>query len=314
MAKQQRGLGRGLGALLGDDDLDFSPVRKPVQYVNSTPALVRNAKGGEILSLEISKIEPNPYQPRVSFDREAMEELAASIKSLGMIQPITVRRISDERYQIISGERRYRAATMAGLDTVPAYIRNADDTGMLEMAIVENVQRADLDPIEVAMSYQRLMEECHLTQEKLASRIGKGRVSVANYLRLLKLPAKVQYDLKVGNVSVGHAKVLLSLEDSRLQEKLCDEIIRDGLSVRALEQRIKDLETASDPHQNTERKHSDALLSDERIIRASSWLGSFFDKKVSVKAGPDGKGSMTIHFKSLRQVEDFCRMLEEHNL
>ena len=232
MAKNQpRGLGKGLGALLGGEDL--TELRKPVGYINkevvSSPE-VQPKDTSDVLRIPVDLIEPNPYQPRMSFDNEALQELASSIRTLGLIQPITVRRKGD-KYQIISGERRYRASLIAGMDMVPAYIRDASEQGMLEMAIVENIQRENLDPIEVAMSYQRLMEECRLTQEQMADRVGKKRASVANQLRLLKLPAKVQHDLKVGLVSVGHAKVLLAVEDPATQELLCDLIVKGGLSV-----------------------------------------------------------------------------------
>ena len=168
----------------------------------------------------------------MAFDSESLEELADSIRTFGLIQPISVRKQPDGRYQIISGERRFRACRLAGMDVIPAYIRATDNQGMLEMAIVENIQRQDLDPIEVAMSYQRLIDECNLTQEKMAQRVGKKRASIANYLRLLKLPAKVQHDLKSGLLSTGHAKVLLGIEDPHIQELLCDLTIKEGLSVR----------------------------------------------------------------------------------
>lgn len=313
MAKQTRGLGKGLSALLGDD-AEFATFRKPVQYVNPSPSAVKNATGGEILSVEISRIEPNPYQPRVTFDQEALAELSASIKALGLIQPITVRRISDDKYQIISGERRFRAARLAGLKTIPAYVRNADDTGMLEMAIVENVQRYDLDPIETAMSYQRLIEECHLTQESMAERIGKSRVAVTNFLRLLKLPAKVQYDVKVGNISVGHAKVLLGLDNAAQQENLSDEIIRTGLSVRALEQRVREVLNGAPSVQPKNQGEKEPAVLPERYAHVVDVIGRYFDNNVSLKRTSSGKGSLTIRFKNDRQLQEFCRMLEENSL
>ena len=207
MSKQQKGLGKGLGALLGVET-DLSQIRKPVGYVNKEVVSVEQPQQGgtaDIMRIPVDMIEPNPFQPRMNFDQDALEELADSIRTLGLIQPITVRRKDDGRYQIISGERRFRASRLAGLDMMPAYIRDTNDQGMLEMAIVENIQRENLDPIEVAMSYQRLIEECSLTQEQMAVRVGKKRASVTNYLRLLKLPAKIQHDLKVGLLSVGHA-------------------------------------------------------------------------------------------------------------
>lgn len=210
MSKQQRGLGRGIGALLGDVG-DLESLRSPVGYVNKEVVGTKEPQDtADVLRIPVDMIEPNPFQPRMSFDQEALEELALSIRTFGLIQPITVRKKSDNRYQIISGERRFKACRMTGMTMVPAYIRDANDQGMLEMAIVENIQRENLDPIEVAMSYQRLIDECSLTQEQMADRVGKKRASVTNYLRLLKLPAKVQHDLKVGLLSVGHAKLFLA--------------------------------------------------------------------------------------------------------
>lgn len=242
MSKQQRGLGKGIGALLGAD-ADLSNIRKPVGYINKEVVTSDQPRQGtaDVLRIPTDMIEPNPFQPRMNFDQEALEELGESIRTLGLIQPITVRRKPDGRYQIISGERRFRACRATGMEMIPAYIRDTDDQGMLEMAIVENIQRENLDPIEVAMSYQRLIEECNLTQEQMAIRVGKKRASVTNYLRLLKLPAKIQHDLKVSLLSVGHAKVLLGVEDQQLQEYLCDLVIKDDLSVRQLEEKIKKL-------------------------------------------------------------------------
>ena len=242
MSKQQRGLGRGIGALLGDVG-DLESLRSPVGYVNKEVVGTKEPQDtADVLRIPVDMIEPNPFQPRMSFDQEALEELALSIRTFGLIQPITVRKKSDNRYQIISGERRFKACRMTGMTMVPAYIRDANDQGMLEMAIVENIQRENLDPIEVAMSYQRLIDECSLTQEQMADRVGKKRASVTNYFRLLKLPAKVQHDLKVGLLSVGHAKVILGVADQTLQEQLCDLVIKHGLSVRQLEDKIKELQ------------------------------------------------------------------------
>ena len=223
--KQESRLGKGLSALLGDIQT-IGPERKPVGYINKEIAGSKPEQDyGDVLRIPADLIEPNPYQPRMDFDGEALEELSESIRTFGLIQPISVRKLRNGRYQIISGERRFRACRLAGMDIIPAYIRTADDQGMLEMAIVENIQRQDLDPIEVAMSYQRLMDECNLTQEMMARRVGKKRASVANYLRLLKLPTKVQHDLKTGLLSIGHAKVILGVEDTHIQELLCDLVI-----------------------------------------------------------------------------------------
>ncbi len=305
MSRQQRGLGKGLGALLGGD-ADLSQIRKPVGYVNKEVVSDSLPQQGtvDILRIPVDMIEPNPFQPRMSFDQETLEELAESIRTLGLIQPITVRRKPDGRYQIISGERRFRACQLAGMDMVPSYIRDTDDQGMLEMAIVENIQREDLDPIEVAMSYQRLIDECSLTQEQMAIRVGKKRASVTNYLRLLKLPAKIQHDLKVGLLSVGHAKVLLGVEDVRLQEYLCDLVIKDGMSVRQLEDKIKKL---SEPKKQAEEHEQD--LPDE-YFKVLEIVGRYFDNNISLKRNSGGKGSMTIHFSSDEEVRRFLKAIE----
>ena len=308
MSKQQRGLGKGLGALLGGDSPDLTHIRKPVGYVNKqvvTETQVKTQDTADILRIPVDLIEPNPYQPRMSFDQEALEELADSIRTLGLIQPITVRKKTDGRYQIISGERRFRACRLAGLDMVPAYIRDTNDQGMLEMAIVENIQREDLDPIEVAMSYQRLIEECSLTQEQMAIRVGKKRASVTNYLRLLKLPAKIQHDLKVGLLSVGHAKVLLGIEDLKVQEYLCDLVIKEGLSVRQLEEKIAKL---SEPKKKAEPEAQD--LPDE-YFKVLELVGKYFENNISLKRSTNGKGSMTIHFTSDDEVKRFLKALED---
>jgi ParB family chromosome partitioning protein len=305
MSKQQRGLGKGLGALLGGDP-DLSQIRKPVGYVNKE--VVKNDQPqdtSDILRIPVDMIEPNPFQPRMSFGQEALEELAESIRTLGLIQPITVRHKSDGRYQIISGERRFRACQMAGMDMIPAYIRDTNDQGMLEMAIVENIQRENLDPIEVAMSYQRLIDECSLTQEQMAVRVGKKRASVTNYLRLLKLPAKIQHDLKVGLLSVGHAKVLLGVEDIKLQEYLCDLVIRDDMSVRQLEEKIKKM---SEPKKTG---NDDSQELPEEYFKVLEIVGRYFENNISLKRSANGKGAMTIHFNSDDEIRKFLKAIEK---
>lgn len=308
MSKQQRGLGKGLGALLGGE-ADLSQIRKPVGYVNKEVVSVEQPQQGgtaDIMRIPVDMIEPNPFQPRMNFDSEALEELADSIRTLGLIQPITVRRKVDGRYQIISGERRFRACSHAGMDMIPAYIRDTNDQGMLEMAIVENIQRENLDPIEVAMSYQRLIEECSLTQEQMAVRVGKKRASVTNYLRLLKLPAKIQHDLKVGLLSVGHAKVLLGVEDQALQEHLCDEVIKNDMSVRQLEDKIKRM---TEPKKQTESPDGQDLP--DEYFKVLEIVGKYFENNISLKRNNTGKGSMTIHFNSDDEVRKFLKALEE---
>jgi ParB family chromosome partitioning protein len=304
MAKVQHGLGRGLSALLGDDAADLREIRKPVGYINKevVGTTVKEVTA-DVLRIPVDLIEPNPFQPRTSFSEEALLELADSVRTFGLIQPITVRK-RGSKYQIISGERRYRACMMAGMDMIPAYIRDANDQGMLEMAIVENIQRENLDPIEVAMSYQRLMEECRLTQEQMADRVGKKRASVANQLRLLKLPAKVQHDLKVGLVSVGHAKVLLVIDDPKVQEALCDLIVRRGLSVRQLEEKVRALEKGI-----TEAEKEPQELP-EMYYRLLENVNRYFGENISLRRSPAGKGTLTIRFDSDEQMERFLQALD----
>ena len=274
MAKNQYGLGKGLGALLGGEDL--SELRKPVGYINKE---VVSAEGkpqdtSDVLRIPIDLIEPNPYQPRMNFDTEAMQELADSIRTFGLIQPITVRRRGN-KYQIISGERRYRASISAGMDMIPAYIRDAC-----------------------------LMEECRLTQEQMADRVGKKRASVANQLRLLKLPAKVQHDLKVGLVSVGHAKVLLGVEDPSVQEMLCDLIVKNGLSVRQLEDKVRNL--GKEPARKEEPQELP-----EMYYRLLENVGRYFGENISLRRGKEGKGTLTIKFDSDSQMEQFLQALDQ---
>ncbi|MBQ3723439.1 MAG: ParB/RepB/Spo0J family partition protein [Bacteroidales bacterium] len=304
--KTQRGLGKGLGALLGDS-ADLENFRKPVGYVNKeivsndTPA----EAAADVLRIPVGMIEPNPFQPRVTFDPDALEELADSIRTLGLIQPITVRKTGDGRYQIISGERRFRACKLAGMDMIPAFILAASDQGMLEMALVENVQRQDLDPIETALGYQRLIDECHLTQDQMAQRVGKKRASVTNFLRLLRLPAKVQHDLKVGLISVGHAKVILGVDEPKDQEALCDLVIKEDLSVRQLEDKVRRLERAAMPS-----PYSDSVDLPETYYRVLEYMGRYFGDNISLKRSASGKGSITLRFDSDAEMEEFLKALE----
>ena len=278
--KQESRLGKGLSALLGDIQT-IGPERKPVGYINKEIAGSKPEQDyGDVLRIPVD-----------------------------LIEPISVRKLKNGRYQIISGERRFKACKRAGMDIIPAYIRTADDQGMLEMAIVENIQRQDLDPIEVAMSYQRLMDECNLTQEMMAQRVGKKRASVANYLRLLKLPTKVQHDLKTGLLSTGHAKVLLGVEDPHIQELLCDLVIKDGLSVRQLEEKVHKL--SKDENTKAATKQQD--LPDE-YYKVLEHIGKFFDNSISLKRSASGKGTMTIKFNSDEEVGRFLKALEDSNI
>ncbi|MBQ2069109.1 MAG: ParB/RepB/Spo0J family partition protein [Bacteroidales bacterium] len=304
-SKPLHGLGRGLGAILGDKD-SLQSLRKPIGYVNKEIAGAKEPQNtSDILRIPIGMIEPNPFQPRMSFDQEALQELAESIRTFGLIQPVTVRHKANGKYQIISGERRYRACQIAGMDMIPAYIREANDQGMLEMAIVENIQRENLDPIEVAMSYRRLIEECSLTQEQMAERVGKKRVSVTNYLRLLKLPAKVQHDIKVGLLSVGHAKVLLSVDDSVLQEQLCDLVVKNDMSVRALEEKLKKLASEGAAKPVREQQLPDAYT------KVLEHMGKYFGNNISLKRSASGKGTITVRFDSDSEIERFLDALDK---
>lgn len=309
MSREPKGLGKGLSALLGDATPSADQFRKPIGYVNKEMVGARlRQDSSDIFRIPMDMIEANPFQPRKSFDPESLEELAASIRTLGLIQPITVRKISNTQYQIISGERRFKACRMAGMTTIPAYVRDANDQGMLEMAIVENVQRENLDPIETAVSYRRLIEECNLTQDQMADRLGKKRATVTNTLRLLKLPAKVQHDLKVGLLSVGHAKAILSIEDGTVQEQLCDLVLADGLSVRQLEALVRKIQLGDRPPQGKVKKETAALP--DSYTRLIGHMGKFFSKDIAVRRNASGRGTISISFNSDEEVDRFLEALE----
>ena len=288
MAKRAA-LGKGLGALLGDA-APIKDTREIHRMVGGNPAAVSE--------IPIGQIVPNPWQPRSEFDQEALEELAASIRTLGIIQPLTLRQTGPGTYQIISGERRYRAARLAGLTSVPAYIRQADDAAMLEMAIVENIQREDLDAIETALSFQRLIDECNLTQEAMALRVGKKRATITNYLRLLRLPDEIQKALKLGKISVGHAKVLLGVESPAQQRKLFENTVRSDWSVRQLEQKVQAL------NRGRKEKAAEEALPD-LFYSLAERVGRHFDGNVAVRRDAKGGGTITIRFNNDNQVQEF---------
>jgi ParB family chromosome partitioning protein len=294
-------LGRGLGALISD--ANNMPFNRPSTYEGQvTPA--------SISEIAIEKIVANPYQPRSTFDQDALAELADSIKTLGLIQPITVRQTESGSYQIISGERRFRAAQIAGLTYIPAYIRKADDQGMLEMAIVENIQRENLDSIEIALSFERLIEECSLTQEQMADRVGKKRATITNYLRLLRLPAEIQLAIRAGKISMGHAKALLAVDNPPKQLKLCNQIIEQDLSVRASEEKAKKI---SSPKADKKAPEQTSEL-DESYFRVIDILGRYFNNNVSLKKDEKGGGSITLRFGGDGEIADFLKALEKTNL
>ncbi|MBQ0025330.1 MAG: ParB/RepB/Spo0J family partition protein [Bacteroidales bacterium] len=291
-------LGKGLGAIIAEANQNYQK-NDLASVIKSGPAAVSE--------IPLDQIEPNPYQPRATFDEEALAELAESIKTLGIIQPITLRQLEANKYQIISGERRFRASQAAGLKTIPAYIRKADDGAMLEMAIVENIQRENLDAIETALSFQRLIDECNLTQEGMADRVGKKRATITNYLRLLKLPEEIQAAIKIGKVSVGHAKVLLGVEDTAKQISLCESLIKEDWSVRQLEQKVKVANSVKQDKPEDGKEEEPQLP--QMYYTVAENIGRHFGNKVSVKRSAKGSGTITIHFDNDSQVEDFLKDL-----
>ncbi|MCB0795003.1 MAG: ParB/RepB/Spo0J family partition protein [Flavobacteriales bacterium] len=285
---KKRGLGRGLSALLEDPNTDITE-RASITEVGGTRTT------GGVAQLALSQIEPNPFQPRTHFAPEALSELASSIVQLGVVQPVTVRKVGYDRFQLISGERRFRASQQAGLTHIPAYVRVANDEAMLEMALVENIQREDLDAIEVAISYKRLIEEVSLTQEQLSTRIGKDRTSVTNYLRLLKLPPEVQLGIRQRQLGMGHARALLSVDDPEKQIELYRRIVESQMSVREVE------EAARTARKNP--KHRGAKGSDKVHPDTSAKLAELFGTKVAVKENSRGKGRIEIAYKDPHQFE-----------
>jgi ParB family chromosome partitioning protein len=291
MAKKSA-LGRGLGAL--------------IDGANDAPTVETSSSINEI---EISKIVANPYQPRTKFDEDALNELAASIKEIGIIQPITLRKIDDDQYQIIAGERRFRASKLAGLTSIPAYVRTADDEGMLEMALVENIQREDLDAIEIALSYQRLIEECKLTQESLSDRVGKKRSTVTNYLRLLKLPARIQKGIVEKSISMGHARALVNIQDSEMQLMIFDEIIKNEFSVRRVEEIVRNYNENSESFQANEKVKKDKFPTEYQDLHHH--LSKHFQSKVDFRMDQTGKGKIIIPFGSTKDLERILGILDK---
>lgn len=309
MAKIQTGLGKGLGALISDANAIQNKAKvTQTQQQNQHQAQPQRPLVSTT-EIDIQKIEPNPFQPRTEFNQEAIDELSASIKLLGVIQPITVRPIENDRYQIISGERRYRASIQAGMHTIPAYVRKTDDKGMLELAIVENIQREDLDSIEVALSFSRLIDECSLTQEAMAERVGKKRATVTNYLRLLKLPAEIQFAIRAKKISMGHAKAILGLEKSKDQLKLTNQIIEKDLSVRQTEEKVKKLTGIK-----KEKEIKDDIDIPDTHFKVIEIIGKYFNNNVTIKRTNKGAGDITIRFNSDAEMEDFLNKLENSNI
>lgn len=290
---KKRVLGRGLDAILKSPDTDITSEDISGNYV-----------AGAIADLEIKNIEVNPFQPRTDFDQMELRELAESIKEQGVIQPVTVRKVGFNKYQLIAGERRLRASQLAGADKVPAFIRIANDEQMLELALIENIHRKSLNAIEIAISYQRLIDECKLTQEKLSEKIGKNRPTIANYLRLLKLPPEVQIALRDGLISVGHARALITIEKVSLQKKILHQIIDKGLNVRQVELLVRK------PDQKKEGEKTTTTIP-EKYSRAAAELSQRLATKVSLRRSNNGQGSIVISFKGDDEFDKIISLMKD---
>ncbi|MDD4822969.1 MAG: ParB/RepB/Spo0J family partition protein [Bacteroidales bacterium] len=287
MADKRMVLGRGLDALL-----DTNPVT--------------TEGSSSINEVDITKIHPNPDQPRTNFDEDALNELAVSIRQLGIIQPITLRKLADDNYQIIVGERRYRASLLAGKRTIPAYVKTADDDSVMEMALIENIQREDLNAIEIALAYQKLLDQYQMTQESLSDRLGKKRTTIANYVRLLKLPAVIQLGLKNKLIDMGHARALITVEDPKMQLSLYERIEKEGLSVRKVEELVRKIQKGD----TLPSSASTTQKSPEDFKILSEHLSNFFNSSVSLKCNDKGKGTISIAFKSEKELERILKILD----
>ena len=290
MKMKRSALGKGLDSLISMDD-------------------IQTGGSSAINEIPINQINPNPEQPRQNFDEEALEELATSIRELGIIQPLTLRSVGDNAYQIISGERRDRAALLAGLQTVPAYIRTANDSEVTEMALIENIQREDLNAIEIALTFRKLIDQYKLTQERLSERIGKKRATIANFLRLLKLPAEVQLGLHDHTLDMGHARALLSLDDPKLQLKLYNETIKKGLSVRQVEQRAKQMQQAADSDRSAQSGGKLVNAKDYAILQKH--LSAAFGVPVKFTCDASGKGKITFPFTTEGELEKIISIFDQ---
>lgn len=289
-------LGRGLGALITDAAEDAKPRGEVVAAMQE---------------LRLDDIRPNPFQPRTEFDEEALKELAASIRTIGIVQPITVRMVADGKYEIIAGERRFRASKLAGKETIPAYIRNTEDESLLELALIENIQREDLNAIEVAISYQRLLDECNLTQDSLSERVGKKRTTVANYLRLLKLPAQIQLAIRDKKISMGHARAIINIEDPDTQFMIFEQILKYDFSVRKVEEIVRELANPKEEPaaSGTESRKMKNDIGD--YIELQKHLSRRFDTKVELKRNESGRGKIVISFKSDEELEKIVGLLDK---
>lgn len=291
MAQRRNALGRGLDALLSMDD-------------------VKTEGSSSINEIELSKISVNPNQPRREFDDIALQELADSITEIGIIQPITLRKLSDDEYQIIAGERRYRASLRAGKTDIPAYIRTADDENVMEMALIENIQREDLNSVEIALAYQQLIEQYNLTQERLSERVGKKRTTIANYLRLLKLPAPIQMALQNKEIDMGHARALISLGDPKLQVKVFEEIQQHGYSVRKVEEIVKSLGEGEAVKSGGKKIAPKKSKLPEEFDMLKQHLSGFFSTKVQLTCSDKGKGKISIPFNNEEELERIMEIFD----
>jgi len=298
MAKKQA-LGRGLGALLSDASTDITS-NLGIEHKENVV--------GNIAMLKINQIDVNPFNPRTEFDKEGLAELASSIKEIGIVQPLTVRKLGYDKFQIISGERRFKASQIVGLLEVPAYIRIANDQAMLEMALVENIQRRDLNPMEIALSYKRLVDECSLTQEALADRVGKKRSSTANYLRLLNLPVEIQNALKQNQISFGHARTLISIGDEEVQLYIFEMIIKENLSVRKVEELVRETRDSQKTNSNKVIKPAVALSFSQERLKTD--LKQLLNTKINVKPNNKGGGNIVISFKSEYDLERIMKIID----
>lgn len=302
MSTKRNALGKGLSALLENANTDITNTR-----LEGDTKLV-----GSVSTIEISKIETNPFQPRTQFDVDALNELAGSIKEHGIIQPITVRKLGYDKYQLISGERRFRASQIAGLTAVPAYIRIANDQAMLEMALVENIQRENLDAIEVAISYKRLIDECSLTQEQLSQKVSKQRSTITNYLRLLKLPVEIQLGIREGDITMGHARALINIEDPDKQLAIYQQIVLNDLSVRDVEDiaRGAKSEAATPSKSKTDKKETAKTALSFEQKQMLDDLRAVFNAKVLINKDEKGKGKIVIPFKSDNDLKRILDLLD----
>ena len=298
MAKKnkKRALGRGLSALLDNSEREISTASD----TNSDKVV------GNVIDLEIYKIEVNPYQPRTHFNEESIEELAESINALGIIQPVTVRKLGKSQYQLISGERRFRAAKSLGFKAIPAFVRIANDNETLEMALVENIQRKDLDPIEIALSFQRLVEEINLTQNQLSQRVGKKRSTIANYMRLLKLDPIIQTGIRDGFLTMGHGRALINIDETEKQLEIYEKIVAQSLSVRETELLVKKSKKA-EPNEKTKS------LKSEFYTDIAEELKNYFNTSISVKVNDKGKGVIQIPFNSKKNLDDITKKLKRED-